>query len=164
MASTAISIPRKVGRDNLFSTASPSSSSSSTSSSSSSSSSSTAAVVVAAGIELTSSSPSLSENPSPVIPSSSSSSSNVVYLSHSRRPSLLSSSVRKVEHSVFDLGTRDGSPRLLTCVKASQGFDWNLDIFLPSSSDISLQSLSDRMEPVHEIVLTEEEGANMLPS
>ncbi|KAI5790737.1 hypothetical protein DFH27DRAFT_614199 [Peziza echinospora] len=83
---------------------------------------------------------------------------------HRRRPSLLSSSVSRVEHSVFDLGTRDGSPRLITCVKASQGFDWNLDIFLPSSCDISVQSLTDRMEPVHEIVLTEEEYARMLPS
>ncbi|KAF8458218.1 hypothetical protein BDZ91DRAFT_498801 [Kalaharituber pfeilii] len=111
--------------------------------------------------------------PSPSSSSSSPSSSSSVaspspsttpLFHHRRRPSLLSSSVSRVEHSVFDLGIRDGSPRLITCVKASQGFDWNLDIFLPSSCDISVQSLTDKMEPVHEIILTEEEYDRMLPS
>lgn len=145
-ASGAISIPRKAGRDNAFSNSSPSSSSSSSSS---------AAIGPA--------SPSFSSASSAISPSQIPT-PGAVFHPHHRRPSLLSSSVRKVEHSVFDLGIRDGSPRLLTCVKASQGFDWNLDIFLPSSSDISFQTLSERMEPVHEIILTDEEGERMLPS
>jgi len=75
-----------------------------------------------------------------------------------QRPSLLSSSVSKVEHSVFDLGIRDGSPRLITCVKASQGFDWNLDIFIPSHCEISVPPLPDQPEAVHEIYITDEES------
>lgn len=105
-----------------------------------------------------------SHSSSPASSSSGSSPSPTPVFHHRRRPSLLSTSVSRVEHSVFDLGIRDGSPRLITCVKASQGFDWNLDIFLPSHYDIHIPNLTDKMEPVHEIVLTEEEYTNMLPS
>ncbi|KAG0642839.1 hypothetical protein HOY80DRAFT_566795 [Tuber brumale] len=87
-------------------------------------------------------------------------SSSSIY--HRRRPSLLSSSVSRVEHSVFDLGIRDGSPRLITCVKASQGFDWNQDIFLPSSSEITIHNGIQKPETVHEIILSEDES--FLPS
>ncbi|PWW72111.1 hypothetical protein C7212DRAFT_354883 [Tuber magnatum] len=93
--------------------------------------------------------------PPSTLPSSSS-----IY--HRRRPSLLSSSVSRVEHSVFDLGIRDGSPRLITCVKASQGFDWNQDIFLPSSSEITIHNGIQKPETVHEIILSEDES--FLPS
>jgi len=134
MASSAISIPRK--KDQL---GSPSSSSGSPGPQASSPTSS----------ESSGGSPSPSRPP---------------LFHHRRRPSFLSSSVSRVEHSVFDLGVRDGSPRLITCVKASQGFDWNLDIFLPSHCDFNIPNLTDKMEPVHEIILTEEEYANMLPS
>jgi len=134
MASSAISIPRKKDQLGSASPGSPGSSSSQASS------------------------PASSEN------SGSSPSSSTPLFHHRRRPSFLSSSVSRVEHSVFDLGIRDGSPRLITCVKASQGFDWNLDIFLPSHCDFNIPNLTDKMEPVHEIILTEEEYANMLPS
>lgn len=43
-----------------------------------------------------------------------------------RRPSLLGSSLSKSEYTVVNLGHEDGPPRLVTCVKSSQGFDWNL--------------------------------------
>ncbi|RPB15241.1 hypothetical protein P167DRAFT_483204, partial [Morchella conica CCBAS932] len=74
------------------------------------------------------------------------------------------SSVSRVEHLVFDLGVRDGSPRLITCVKTSQGFDWNQDIFLPSSSDITIHNGIQKPETVHEIILTDEESDSVFPS
>ena len=68
----------------------------------------------------------------------------------------------------------------ITCVKASQGFDWNqgmsyyrviveattnkeLDIFLPSYLDHDSSDLEHRPDPVQEIVLTDEEAAAILP-
>ncbi|KAI7372716.1 hypothetical protein KC328_g17063, partial [Hortaea werneckii] len=42
-----------------------------------------------------------------------------------RRPSLLGSSLSKSEYTVVNLAHHDGPPRLVTCVKSSQGFDWN---------------------------------------
>ncbi|KAL7266671.1 hypothetical protein RUND412_010774 [Rhizina undulata] len=99
---------------------------------------------------------------SPATPSTSPAPRAFIY--HRRRPSLLSSSVSRVEHSVFDLGMRDGSPRLITCVKTSQGFDWNQDIFLPSSSEITIHNGIQKPETVHEIILTDEDFASLLPS
>ncbi|KAF8250297.1 hypothetical protein K440DRAFT_581209 [Wilcoxina mikolae CBS 423.85] len=84
------------------------------------------------------------------------------WLHHRRRPSLLSTSFCRAEHTTFDLGVRDGSPRVITYVKTSQGFDWNQDIFLPSSSDITIHNGINRPEDVHEIVLTDED--RFLPS
>ncbi|PUU79657.1 hypothetical protein B9Z19DRAFT_804274 [Tuber borchii] len=128
MSSAAIFIPNRSG---------DSSSSSSTSSEAPSPSASPATPPVG-----TSGSP-----PPSRLPSSSS-----IY--HRRRPSLLSSSVSRVEHSVFDLGIRDGSPRL--------GFDWNQDIFLPSSSELTIHNGIQKPETVHEIILSEDES--FLPS
>ena len=53
-------------------------------------------------------------------------------------------------------------PTQITYVKTSQGFDWNQDIFLPSSSDITIHNGINRPEAVHEIVLTDED--RFLPS
>jgi len=52
----------------------------------------------------------------------------------------------------------------ITYVKTSQGFDWNQDIFLPSSatSDITIHNGINRPEKVVEIVLTDED--RFLPS
>ncbi|KAF3931727.1 hypothetical protein ABW19_dt0207338 [Dactylella cylindrospora] len=88
--------------------------------------------------------------------SSSSTSSNSpsrATFGHRRRQSLLSSSLSKQEHTVFDLGSRDGTARIVTCVKAAQGFDWNQEMFLPHHSDITIPSLSERVDVVHEIIL-----------
>ncbi|KAA8913911.1 hypothetical protein FN846DRAFT_39961 [Sphaerosporella brunnea] len=84
------------------------------------------------------------------------------WLYHRRRPSLLSTSFCRAEHTTFDLGIRDGSPRVITYVKTSQGFDWNQDIFLPSSSDITIHNGINTPEQVVDIVLTEED--RFLPS
>ncbi|RPA76048.1 hypothetical protein BJ508DRAFT_331537 [Ascobolus immersus RN42] len=112
------------------------------------------------------SSPSSSPSPSasPVLSKASTSTpSNGHKRTHSR-PSLLSSSVSKVQHEVFDLGVRDGSPRLITCVKSSQGFDWNMEMFLPSHCDLAPMSLTDRPDPVHEIIISEDEQKSFFPS
>ncbi|KAK7633815.1 hypothetical protein IWX48DRAFT_413724 [Phyllosticta citricarpa] len=95
-----------------------------------------------------------------------------------RRPSMLSSSISKSEHIVVNVGHPD-APRLvrrhtdrqvliiwraqITCVKASQGFDWNQDIFLPSYADYDTSDIDRRPDPVDEITLTDEEIADMFP-
>ncbi|KZF21912.1 hypothetical protein L228DRAFT_239839 [Xylona heveae TC161] len=97
-------------------------------------------------------------------PSSTASSSPLTRPYHDRRPSLLSSSISKSEHTVIDVGHPGGPPRLITCVKASQGFDWNQDIFLPAYADYeSSASLEHRRDPVHDIVLTDAEMQSILP-
>ncbi|KAF2005903.1 hypothetical protein P154DRAFT_570633 [Amniculicola lignicola CBS 123094] len=80
-----------------------------------------------------------------------------------RRPSLMSPAFAKAEHTVINVGDSE-SPRLITCVKASQGFDWNQEIFLPSYADYHFDDLERKQDPVQDIVLTEEEMANMFPS
>lgn len=53
----------------------------------------------------------------------------------------------------------------ITCVKASQGFDWNQDIFLPSyiaENDYN-NDLERRPDPVQDIILTEEEAESIFP-
>jgi len=63
---------------------------------------------------------------------------------------------------VINIGHPD-APRLVTCVKSSQGFDWNRDLFLPSYADYG--HFSDfKQDPIEEIVLTDEEAAALLPS
>ncbi|KAF2102010.1 hypothetical protein NA57DRAFT_73449 [Rhizodiscina lignyota] len=85
--------------------------------------------------------------------------------SHLRRPSLLSSSIRQSEHTVINIGNAD-APRLITCVRSSQGFDWNQDIFLPSYANDygSATDLEHKPDPIEDIVLTDEEAASLLPS
>jgi len=85
---------------------------------------------------------------------------------------------------VVNIGDPDGPPRLvsargmgalnllsthntpqITCVKASQGFDWNQDIFFPSyvaEHDYG-NNLEHRPDPVQEIILTEEEAEGIFP-
>ncbi|KAK6345109.1 hypothetical protein TWF718_007039 [Orbilia javanica] len=94
-------------------------------------------------------------------PSTSSNSPSAAIFGHRRRQSLLSSSLSKQEHTVFDLGTRDGTARLVTCVKAGQGFDWNQEMFLPHHSDITIPPLSERVDVVHEIILDDEDDGFM---
>jgi len=76
---------------------------------------------------------------------------------------LLSSSLSKQEHTVINIGDPDGVPRLITCVRSSQGFDWNPEIFLPSYVECDFESLERKRDPVHEIVLSDEEIKEMLP-
>ncbi|RMZ72056.1 hypothetical protein GMOD_00007047 [Pyrenophora seminiperda CCB06] len=80
-----------------------------------------------------------------------------------RRESLMSEAFSKAEHTVINVG-EDECPRLITCVKASQGFDWNQEIFLPSYADYHFDDLERRQDPVQDIILTEEEIKNMFPS
>ncbi|KAH8819533.1 hypothetical protein F5884DRAFT_760815 [Xylogone sp. PMI_703] len=82
---------------------------------------------------------------------------------HDRRPSLLSSSLLKQEHTVINIGDPDGTPRLITCVRSSQGFDWNPEIFLPSYIECDFDSLERKRDPVHEIRLSDEEIEQMFP-
>lgn len=51
---------------------------------------------------------------------------------HRRRESLLSSSFNRAEYGTFEMGLRDGSPRVVAYVKTSQGFDWNQGRRAPS--------------------------------
>lgn len=83
--------------------------------------------------------------------------------SHERRPSLLSSSLSKQEHTVVNVGDPDGVPRLITCVRSSQGYEWNPEIFLPSYVDFEFESLDRKRDPVHEIRLSDEETKKILP-
>lgn len=83
---------------------------------------------------------------------------------------------------------------MITCVKASQGFDWNqgtfilclryvthlawavvswrsdtsaddaTEMFLPSYADFHFDDLERRQDPVEDIVVTDEEVKNMFPS
>ncbi|KAI8939002.1 hypothetical protein NX059_004846 [Plenodomus lindquistii] len=80
-----------------------------------------------------------------------------------RRTSLMSATFSKAEHTVINVGDSE-SPRLITCVKASQGFDWNQEIFLPSYADYHFDDLETRKDPVEDIILTDEEAAKMFPS
>ncbi|KAA8627129.1 hypothetical protein PtrSN002B_004042 [Pyrenophora tritici-repentis] len=80
-----------------------------------------------------------------------------------RRESLMSEAFSRAEHTVINVG-EDECPRLITCVKASQGFDWNQEIFLPSYADYHFDDLERRQDPVQDIILTEEEIKNMFPS
>ncbi|KAI4736114.1 hypothetical protein E4T50_13388 [Aureobasidium sp. EXF-12298] len=96
-----------------------------------------------------------------------------------RRPSLLGDSLSKSEYTVVNIGGPE-NPRLITCIKTSQGFDWNqgmqshlpfiisglmliADIFLPSYLDYDSSDLEHRPDPVQEIILTDEEAAAILP-
>ncbi|KAK5124411.1 hypothetical protein LTR85_001628 [Meristemomyces frigidus] len=80
-----------------------------------------------------------------------------------RRPSLLGSSLSKSEYTVINLAHHDGPPRLVTCVKSSQGFDWNQELFLPSYADYDSQGLEHKPDPIEDIILTDEEAAAMMP-
>ncbi|WPH00599.1 Hypothetical protein R9X50_00342900 [Acrodontium crateriforme] len=80
-----------------------------------------------------------------------------------RRPSLMGSSLSKSEYTVVNLAHEHGQPRLVTCVKSSQGFEWNSELFLPSYVDHDSHDLEHRPDPVQDIVLTDEEAASMLP-
>lgn len=82
---------------------------------------------------------------------------------HDRRTSFLSSSFSKQEHTVIDIGDPDGVPRLITCVRSSQGYEWNPEIFLPSYVECDFESLERKRDPVHEIRLSDEEIKQMFP-
>ncbi|KAB2580025.1 hypothetical protein DIS24_g3442 [Lasiodiplodia hormozganensis] len=100
---------------------------------------------------------------SPVVSPSTSAPSHHHQYRSERRQSLLSSSISKSEHTVINVGHPD-APRLITCVRSSQGFDWNQDIFLPSYADYESSELERRQDPVQDIILTDEEVASMFPS
>ncbi|KAM0324774.1 hypothetical protein ACHAQA_007738 [Verticillium albo-atrum] len=80
-----------------------------------------------------------------------------------RRPSLLSSAISKQECTVINIGDPDGPPRLLSYLSSSQGYLWNPEIFLPPYVDCDYEPIENRRDPVHDIVLTDEELKSMLP-
>ncbi|OAQ66179.1 hypothetical protein VFPPC_14302 [Pochonia chlamydosporia 170] len=102
---------------------------------------------------------SYSSSPSHTSPSTSPSNKML----HTRRPSLLSSAISKQESTVINIGDPDGPPRLISYLSSSQGFVWNPEIFLPSYVDCDYVPLENQREPVHEIVLSDEESRNLLP-
>lgn len=75
----------------------------------------------------------------------------------------MSPALSKQESTVINIGSPDGPPRLITYLSSAQGFMWNPEIFLPSYIDCDYVPLENRRDPVHEIHLTDEEIANMLP-
>ncbi|KAG5984245.1 hypothetical protein E4U55_005516 [Claviceps digitariae] len=94
---------------------------------------------------------------------SSPSTSPTTRMLHARRPSLLSTALSKQESTVINIGDPDGPPRLISYLSSSQGFVWNPEIFLPSYVDCDYIPLENTREPVHEIVLSDEESREMLP-
>ncbi|PHH84287.1 hypothetical protein CDD83_2203 [Cordyceps sp. RAO-2017] len=106
-----------------------------------------------------SSASSYSSSPSPSSPSS----TPGTKMLHARRPSLLSSAISKQQCTVINIGDPDGPPRLISYLSSSQGFAWNPEIFLPSYVDCDYEPLENQCEPVHEIVLSDEESRDLLP-
>ncbi|KPM42458.1 hypothetical protein AK830_g4082 [Neonectria ditissima] len=96
-------------------------------------------------------------------PSSSPPSARKTKAMHVRRQSLLSSNLSKQECTVINIGDPDGPPRLISYLSSSQGFAWNPEIFLPSYVDCDYVPLENRRDPVHEILLSDEESKNLLP-
>ncbi|OAA50554.1 hypothetical protein NOR_01004 [Metarhizium rileyi] len=94
---------------------------------------------------------------------SSPSASPATKMLHTRRPSLLSTAISKQESTVINIGDPDGPPRLISYLSSSQGFVWNPEIFLPSYIDCDYVPLENQREPVHEIILSDEESRNMIP-
>ncbi|OQN99863.1 hypothetical protein B0A48_14633 [Cryoendolithus antarcticus] len=81
-----------------------------------------------------------------------------------RRPSLMGTLLSGAEYTVVDLARGgEGTRRLVTCIKSSQGFDWNQELFLPSYIHRQSEDWERRADPVHEIMLTDEEAASILP-
>ncbi|KAJ2891361.1 hypothetical protein MKZ38_000520 [Zalerion maritima] len=82
---------------------------------------------------------------------------------HERRPSLLSSAISKEECNFVNVGDPEGPVRLISYLESSQGFAWNPEIFLPSYVEYDYTPLENRREPVHDILVTDEEIQSMLP-
>ncbi|KAH7115162.1 hypothetical protein B0J11DRAFT_540001 [Dendryphion nanum] len=80
-----------------------------------------------------------------------------------RRPSLMSQAFTQAEHTVINIGNSE-YPRLISCVKASQGFHWNQEIFLPSYAEYHHEDIERKQDPVQDIFVTDEEVANLFPS
>ena len=57
-------------------------------------------------------------------------------------------------------------PYQISCVRTSQGFEWNTDMFLPSYANNygSSSELEHKQDPIEDIVLTDEEAKSFLPS
>ncbi|KAK3689592.1 hypothetical protein B0T22DRAFT_441063 [Podospora appendiculata] len=82
---------------------------------------------------------------------------------HSRRPSLLSPALSKEECTTINVADEDGPPRLISYLTSSQGFVWNPEMFLPPYVDYDFVPLEHRREPVHEILVSDEEIRKILP-
>lgn len=80
-----------------------------------------------------------------------------------RRPSLLSPALSKQECTTINVG-EDDQPRLISYLSSGQGFMWNPEIFLPSYMDCDYVPLENRREPVHEILLSDDEIKSILPN
>lgn len=79
-------------------------------------------------------------------------------------------SLQAQTHTTIDLASAHGGPpRLITCVRHSQGFDWNPDIFLPAYAARRLGGGgTDEREPerveVEEVWVSDAEAEGMFPS
>jgi hypothetical protein len=77
---------------------------------------------------------------------------------------LLSSAFTQQECTTIKIGDDpEGPMRLVTYLSSGQGFVWNPEIFVPSFCDYDYVPLEQRRDPVHEIVLSDEEIKKMLP-
>ncbi|KAK0625251.1 hypothetical protein B0T17DRAFT_617367 [Bombardia bombarda] len=114
-----------------------------------------------------SSSSSYSSSPNTPEPSGKSPSSRAAQkqkMLHSRRPSLLSQALQKQECTTINIADDpEGPPRLISYLSSSQGFIWNPEIFLPSYVDHDFVPLENRRDPVHEILLSDEEIKKIMP-
>ncbi|KAF2671119.1 hypothetical protein BT63DRAFT_453504 [Microthyrium microscopicum] len=79
-----------------------------------------------------------------------------------RRQSLMGKELERSEHIVVDVGSPE-APQLISCVKSSQGFDWNRSIFLPRYLTGDDGGLEHRQEPIEDVVVTDEEAQKWLP-
>ncbi|KAI7759175.1 hypothetical protein LZL87_013593 [Fusarium oxysporum] len=93
---------------------------------------------------------------------------------HTHRPCLLSwlkpdppPTRRDCSHNAAPLSPSKNASSLIsanrTVLLGCQGFAWNPEIFLPSHNDCDYVPLENRLDPVDEIFLTDEESKNMLP-
>ncbi|KAI9861491.1 MAG: hypothetical protein M1824_002383 [Vezdaea acicularis] len=85
--------------------------------------------------------------------------------SDNRRRSYLSPSIAKSEYTVIDIGSRDGTPRLITSVRSSQGFMWNPELFFGDYLDLGydIPDIEHMREPTIDIHVSDEEARNMFP-
>jgi hypothetical protein len=74
----------------------------------------------------------------------------------------LSPAISTEKCTTINIGDED-QPRLISYISSSQGFIWNPEYFIPPYMDYEYTPLDNRLEPVHDIHLSDEEIKNMLP-
>jgi len=78
-----------------------------------------------------------------------------------RRMSLMGAELEKVDHIVVEVGSPE-APRWISCVKSSQGFDWNKSLFLPPYMARE-DDLEIRQDPITDVTISDEEARALLP-